>query len=462
MSLETLELVKRDDFASDQDTLDLLGYTDGFNLAMKGWNPGIDDDESETTPEAFQILIQATDDDDLASIFQGLKEKRKEAKRYFSGVDKYGIWIRAQLKNETYARQALTRRLAYNWNQSPIQPNRLNLPGFTLGLDRFPWEDTTNTPFSGSSVNLIGGTFSFSSNVGDMPARLARVMFKGVNGGGGPLYRFWMGFRSGRFGTAANFKTYWPLRLATSYDTDTTGGTTNVDATAKDGYKTITTFTSDNSMKWRAYCLVNDMTANPNDQRGRFLVLLRAKKTYAGDTVRARLISGYYGGSATPRRFGRVEIESTSWQFYEMGTVTLPPAGLLGGSELMINAMLGIEAESLGTPGGDLEMDCFVLIPTEEGHVYAEAPGGVVQYDSGYEKPLVVYTRPNGKTEAWWFQAATSPAATATPQVGRGLPVGSGIAVVAGERFGSTVKADVIDISVDVYQRWESLRGAET
>ena len=35
--LDTLELVLREDFTSDQDTLDLLGYTDGFNLALEGF-----------------------------------------------------------------------------------------------------------------------------------------------------------------------------------------------------------------------------------------------------------------------------------------------------------------------------------------------------------------------------------------------------------------------------------------
>ena len=81
MTLATLELVLREDFASDQDTLDLLSFTDGFNLAMEGWTLGIQEDDAEVTPEALRLLVRSTNDDNLASVLQGLKEKRKHTKQ---------------------------------------------------------------------------------------------------------------------------------------------------------------------------------------------------------------------------------------------------------------------------------------------------------------------------------------------------------------------------------------------
>ena len=64
-----LELVKRDDFSGDQDTLDLLGYTDGFNLAMNGWDPAIGEDES-VVAEAMTLRARSTSDDNLAAVMQ--------------------------------------------------------------------------------------------------------------------------------------------------------------------------------------------------------------------------------------------------------------------------------------------------------------------------------------------------------------------------------------------------------
>jgi hypothetical protein len=462
MSLATLELVKRGDFTTDQDVLDLLSYTDGFNLAMRGWDPSIMEDDQKTVVEALTLRLSASNDNNLAGVMQSLKEKRKETNQYKSGNEKYGVWLRAQLENESYARQALLDRMSYDLTDL-IRPNRTTLENLTMALERYHWEDTAVTNYTGSSVSIVGGTFSYSNNVGDMFARLAKVEFIGVNGGGGPNSRFWLGFRSNRYGTPANFQSYWSLRKSSVLSTDTTGGTTNSDSDAKDGYKTITDFSTTESMAYRAYCLIKDVTSNEDDQRGRYQVLLRAKQTVASD-IRVRLNTGFFGGSSIPKTYARVNITGANeWALYNMGTITIPGTNLFGGSEYLDNFFIGVEAERI-SGGGLLHMDCLVLIPIDEGFIYSDSWANV-QYADSWGNPLVVYSRPNGVNVSYVFDTSTSISSPGDPQVFQGLPVGSGIGVLAGCINSITptcVVSDVLNIDVDVYQRWEYLRGSET
>jgi hypothetical protein len=455
MSLARLELVQREDFSSDIVVLDLLSYTDGFNLAMEGWEPAVMEEGADLVSEALTLLVQAANDNTLSSVMQALKEKRLQAGYYAEGVDRYGVWLRAQLANETYARQALLKRLSYNQPPGMIRPNRKRLDGMILGAERYAWEETTNTDFGGSAVSSVGGTFAFNNAGGDIPARIARA---DLDGSSSSMLRYWMGFRSPRFGTVANFAPYWSLRkgVAAWFDADTTGGTTNVDATAKDGYKTITTFATDESMKRRVLVQQYDIVgaAGREDQRGRYQVLLRAKLSASSTTVRVRLLSGSYGDYEHPANGARVPIASTSWQFYDLGTARNPGHRMIGGEDYLDHVLFGIAAERV-SGAGSLEMDCLMFVPIEEGFVFAK----VITPGSGL--PASVFRSADGKVFGYTTGANTA-YSLIEPKAKGGLPLGSGIGVIAAERDGQSVLTDTVDVDLSVYQRWETLRGADT
>ena len=365
------------------------------------------------------------------------------------------MWLRAQLENETYARQALLKRIGYNQPPGMMRPNRKHLSGLILGVDRYAWEDTASTPFSGSAVSAIGGTFVFNNAGGDLPARVARADFDGSSA---DMYRYWAGFRSPRFGTVANFAPYWSLRkgVAAWFDADTTGGTTHSDPTSKDGFKTVTTFASDESMKRRVLVQQYDIVgaAGREDQRGRYQVLLRAKLSAGSTVVRVRLLSGSYGDYENPAQGARVPITATSWKFYDMGTVRNPGHRMIGGVDYLDHVLFGIAAERVsGT--GSLEMDCLVFIPIEEGYIFSK----VLTPGSGF--PASVLQTADGKYYGY-TTAVNTAYSLIEPTVKGGLPVGSGICVIAAERDDQSALTDTVDVDLAVYQRWETLRGAST
>lgn len=457
MSLNLLSLVLRDDFTSDIDTLSLLSYTDGFNLAMQGWTPEIMPDDQKTVAEAITLRVQADDDDDLAAIKQALREKRTQAGYYFSGVDKYGVWLRAQLADETYARQALLKTLNYKWGQSIIRPNRAGLENFILGAERFTWEDTAYTEFTGSSVGAIGGTFAFSSNAGDLPARLAYTKLEDNGGAGEGIYKYWLGFRGTRYSsTPANFAPVWDLHDASFFGDDTTGGTSNADATANDSFKVVCTFATEESMVYRVCMRVRDAAAYSDDQRGRFKLLLRAKLSAGSTVVRVRRHTGPSISQQTWAVGPRVAVSGTTWQYYDLGNISIPGIRPLANRGTPGEFQIGVQAER-ESGAASLELDCLILIPLDEGFIHMGRVDSTAYTTPDFEG----FQFADGRIEGV-IHGATYVAELVPTVIEGGLPVGSGIGVLAAERYQDSDKADTADVRLRVYQRWESLRGDDT
>ncbi len=462
----TLALVRRDDFSSDIDTLSLLGYTAGFQLAEDGWDPMTPLEGQDALDEAMTLRVSGSSHDNLAAVLQPLSQKRLEAGWYESGAERYGVWLRAKLTNETNTRQALVKKLnhaARRMHSRAVSAGN-KIPEYTLHVRRTPyWEATSSVDYALTSLNSVGGSTDYTTYggspgvvVGDVAARLASVKFSGVNGDGGPLNKFWLGFRTNRYGNRANFQSTWSLRNAFYSDTDTSKGTTNPDATAKDGYKTITTFATVPTLLTRIKCRVTDITANPTDQRGNFTVLLRAKTTGTA-VVRLRLGDGLQG-DATFNYRSRVTLSWLSWQFVELGSVQIPNIGrLVEGSSYASNTTLVIDAERV-SGSGNLEMDCLIMVPTDEGWLYGE--GGSVEYTGGDSRPFYVQEKADGRKEAMAF-ASSLPSAVGTAKITGGLPVGNGILVLGAMRATSSTLTDVCNLDMRAYPRWESLRGAE-
>lgn len=470
-----LKLVQRDDFLSDVDSLDLLNFAAGWELEDNGWQQGVAAEGDSSVIETLTLLARGTTHDNLAAAVQALDLKLQQIARYANNdAEQYGVWLRCKMVNETGTRQALVR--SARRSPVPMWSGVVNIASggyyyaqtYTLALERTPyWEADSHVVYGAApGVNCVGGTYDHTTYGGspgalhgDVAARVALATLAGYAGGGGPLTKFWCGFRTNRMGNRANFQATWSLRKAGGFGSDTTGGTTNADATAKDGYKVITTFAVP-TMARRAKIRVSDVTANTTDQRGSFLVLLRAKLNAAG-TVDVRLADGLYSAPAMAVR-DRVSVSGTSWQLYELGTVQIPsPGRQIAGVWAIDSYALAVDAERItGTP--QLHLDCLVMIPVTEGWFSVDMgnPAGITGGE-GVQTGTLLYLvdRPEGQKYSTYVDTGL-PLSVGAPRVADGMPAGNGIFVLAGQRVASSVLADAVNVTFQVYPRWETLRGA--
>lgn len=478
-----LKLVQRSDFTADIDELDLLSFNDGFSTNEDGILPNVGSGDAPID-EVITAVVQGSSHDDLADILNSLEEKEQQIIQYAeSPVQKYGVWLRTQLRTETYARQSLITELRHNPITSIYEictDKEYVARQYQIGMKRMPWWEADNYRIyhSKADIDCLGGTDDYSTYaggpgavLGTLPARLAYVQFYGGTTGpvttGTGLYKFWCGFRTDRYGDRANFVPNWGLHESANRDADTPLITDVSSVTAKAGYYTVTSFAADETLLRRVTIRVTDVTTDYSDQRGRFLVLLRAKNSAAG-TTRVRLADGIYNVTnpklSQYRVQSRVPITSTDWQLYEMGTVQFPSTGrLISGTSYLQNVAMGIDAERIDG-SCDLHMDSLFLIPIDEGFVYAD--GGDVLYAASLAKPfLTVQNLPGGGVDCnmfTWSGGSNYPTNTGSASISSGLPVGDGMAVLCAQRISSSVYGDQARLLMRIYQRWKTLRGDDT
>jgi hypothetical protein len=455
-----LDLVRRDDPLADGSGLSLLNY-----LAEEGWIQAIAKPGDARSGEVITLHITGTSDDDLAAKVQALDEKIKQANWYRPPVETQSVWLRAKTLNETGIRQAqiLTARRSDGIQLTSPFAYKLSIAKeYRLGLERTPfWESPYPYP-SESFIELpvLGGAASLTATVrGDVNARLTRLTLTPQSGGATFYNDFWVGFKSNRFGNPANFIPVWALHyLASSRGNDMSA---EADATAYDGTKNVCTFSSIPTMAQRATTFVIDVTMNPADQRGTYTALLRARVSTAGTQVRCQMVTGL-GLTATglitePIYRSRLVITQTQWQLYPVGDVVIPPAHL-DSSFTLNNVGVQIRAERLaGT--GNLELDCMILIPVDDGFVYVKLPIEISSLGS-----LIIIQNPDDSIRTvinMSNQALLTP--SATPR-NLSLPANDSsprIIVAAQGDLNGSDKNDTIDVAVAYAQRWATLRGAE-
>lgn len=456
-----VKLVRSRDFVGDISSLSLYDNEEGYSLAWDGWEPTIAADDDLRVAEVLTLQVTGSDHDDLADKLKALDDKIQEVGWYKNGSECYGIWLRTQLLNETYARQVLITKasgeLGSPMFNPPVSPGSY-LGQYQLALERMPyWEPTIHKVYGAVGVDCLGGTYDYTTYggspgavAGNEPARIAYLIFRGVNGGGGPLYEFWLGFRTDRFGERANFVPTWECE-----DGTLTNSTSEVaDATASGGSKVQCTF-GDESMLPRVTVKVEDVTTDYTDQRGIFNILLRAKLTAAG-TCRVRLLDGLSSADSW-RTQSRVTISSESWKLYELGTVVIPSARGRYTSSFMRKCALRIEAERT-SGSGNLELDCSVPIPSAEGALHVE--GGAVHYVLGDRRPIYVLTHPAGEMDAWSYSGGFPVKSVTCNPENYGLPTGAGLLVLAGQRETEHVLDECATLSMQIYNHYRTLQGS--
>lgn len=452
---------------AEAETLSLYNFTDDIALAEDGYRPSVPGPGDAWVTDAISLIVRGTSDDDLASNFLALDALLRKIEWADEGHERYRIWLKAKLTNETRSRYYMIRNYALSpipvWQAESrkISGSYYYVAGYTLSIERSAMGEGYPSNYTAVNVSSVGGLAGISgSGSGVAPGRLASLAFRGRNGSGGPMYKFWLGLRGDRNGTPSNFEPNWHTKDGTLANSTSS----TVDANAKSGTRTTCTF-ADPSLLPRVTIRADQASAsNYNDQRGRFLVLLRAKVSDSGVICRVRLLDGL-ASSASFRTQDRIELSSTSYLYYELGTVQIPSPGREFSSWASSNSIakyaLRIEAERTATAGsGALHMDCLTLIPIDECFVYAE--GGAVEYSGSDERPLVVGERPDGIKESAWF-SSDIPQAWGVPKITGGMTrsVSGLYAVLAAQRSTVSTLSDAINIGIDVALRYPTLRGTD-
>lgn len=471
MSL-VLSLVKGYDLLSDVSSLSLVSGTNGIRLVK--WEQGIYNTGDTRVLESLELIFEGSTYDDLASKLQAFDDYVKWASQFHTAtVEPYCIYLRAQGYSETSARQAIIysiKRDPIKLFHPPAMPGNI-VESYRITIERgVYWEAITASLLATTTyMSSIGGQGEYtnvsalpSSVIGDVEARIAALQIT-ADTGDGPMTRAWVGFRSNRYGDRTKFQSVWDLNLGTM-GTDATANV--VDATTTSGKRVKVTFGTPTMASRVTIKTVQATATNYAEQRGIFLVLLRAKLSGAGE-VRVRLADGLGDASGARKTQARQVITSTSYRLYEMGVVQIPSPGRWNNTTVAYSAMknyaLELQAERI-SGSIDLHLDCFVLVPYNEGFIYAE---GTLENNSPTVNFILVQERPDGRREAVNLTLVAGPAyeinGIGTPQMIGGLPPGAGRVIVAAERASSSVLGDSLLAtgSISYYPRWTTLRGSE-
>lgn len=500
---EKLEFVKGYDFQSDQGTVSLLDYTDGFNVAYEGWVPRNRADRDGRVRETITVRVEGTSTNDLIANLQKLAEKAEETKRYFShDAKEYAIWFRAQMEGESNTRQSLIYDIQHQAASSIYDYSvrqRYHLNDYVIGIERAPWwEDLTPGTISGTP-NASGSAFTFGTIQGDLPARIAEVKIDNVGTTSTwwtwPFGRAWVGFKTERYAPAGSFVPYWSLGAPPDpYAGDDMSGiitgddTVATDTTTIGGTRVVFEYFSGNAglQRFVRGLVTSAVTTKSDHLWGDYLVLLRARlSTYGTVLVQMKTAFDYdsyleseidTGSRIFPnaRVYPQVPITATltnygtAWHFYELGRISIPPSShSYSQQDIRRWGMMLYAKNEGGTP--HLYLDGFVLVPLE-GFVFVGAPGATYKGANAQTANAFLVNSPEGIVQAYsqggnlgiptWNEAVVI--ANLSCLVEGGVPVGSGgeIYVVADNNFGHLKNAKSA-VTIKYYERWKEARGAE-
>lgn len=446
-------------------TLDMLLNTDKIELAENGWirtvaRRGVDGQWPSSVPEALLHRIDADDHDDLAAVVQSVNEFMRQAGDFIEDpTDDNPVFLRTQLTDESNPYQALIQAGLMEPDASffgcPVD-EWAYLPEATLELTRNPfWEPTSSTSFNASGMDAGGDTHDYGGTPipGDVPGRVSELIIIEENGGDVvELNEFWIGFRTNRFGTRGNFVPEWPLEDASTLSNNTTAPGAYIRWTP--------TGAADETMKQRAIIAIEDVTSDYADQRGRFLVLLRALST-GTRTFRVQMATGLLEGDIWDTK-PRVVIDKGDYYFYPLGEISFPIASRLieiSESAAMRAQSIQISAEVGDAGTGNLDMERLVLIPINEGFAHFK---GLKAIEDVSDVAYLV-TQIDGAISAEIQKIDGVPKTVDYPVYDDNnwaIPPGAGLIVFAAQGVAESRLTDTVRVTVEYLERWLTLGGA--
>ena len=468
-------------------TLNLNAGEAGFQLAGQGWSPAVATPVHMSDPppigETIHLRIAGANQNAIATSMQSLHDMQVLADRYINDpTQETPVWLHAKMANETGERRALVYSISIQYKSSWFGPQATaeDIP-LVLTVVRGPyWESTTvrnlpdGAPAAAACVvydyTAAGDAVGAHDIAGDVGARIRFFDLYDVDS---EDERFWMGIRSANKHGAdgiANFINIWECEVGTN-NANENGVTDEVDATASGGNMVEVT---ENQLEWddtwQEVCFIDieNVTSDEEDQRGRFLYLLRAKVDSGTWEVRLSVTTGideYAPSSYVSRRMDIIEITDTDWRYYEMGIAPM--------SERNIHAIIASDVgKNLETAfrvyiyarrtsgSGDLNVDCVIPMPIDEGFIKFEWFTVFVDKMFG-QSPEGTWSAIGGGYSSSIGVALHEPESVENFV----LPPGDGRIYCVYEQPGVSDIADVIIFNQAdrgrYYERWLSLRGSE-
>jgi hypothetical protein len=431
--------------------------------------------------ETMYLRLQRTTQNNIASSMQALHQMQVWADQYMKDpTTEDPVWLHAKMDSETGERRALVHSIGIQYGASWFGPEAtaLDIP-LTIIVLRGPyWENTTvrNLPDAAPSAaacvvynyTAAGDVVAAHDIVGDVGARVR--LFDLYDSASDNLKTFWMGIRSANKHGAngiTNFVNIWELEDGTN----STDVSDTVDATASGGNRITVTESAvdwdDGSFHSVLYILLSNVSANPEDNFGRFLWLLRGKMSSAS-TWEIKLRFTFPGAGSNPAFFidgPIVEFSSTSWFNKEMAVMPIS----LRNIHVITNADFSkdnegnyrIDIYARRTSGsGDLHLDCLIPIPVDEGScklvsqesiaadhlIFGESPEGILDGIVYSGSNITQFVEVESLTDFY-------------------LPPGDGRIYCVYEGISASNITDVVIFnnadSGRYYERWLSLRGSE-
>jgi hypothetical protein len=428
------------------------------------------------------VFVSNTNYDNIATSMQILHEMQVLADRYINDpTQEDPVWLHAQMDGETGVRRALVRRIEVQYKPQwfGVGESTLNIPEVITVVREPYWENPTVMRLPDISVaataNMIydytsaGAVISAHDIVGDVGARIRHFRLWSSTTA---LATCWFGIRSAnKHPNLANFIALWECEDGTNFPdaTDAAEG-------AASGGTRVTI--SESAVDWddgafhpAVELLVSDVTANPTDNLGKFLWLLRARLATSGAwEVRLRFS---YDRSGSEQNFGYietdpVEITTNNYLCYEMG---ISPIGIRDIQTILTNDLgatfetdFRVDIYARRTSGtSDLYLDCLLLIPIDEGFCKID-----VNNPNTNSVALVFGVSPKGTADVLSFSSALNKIRDSTGLLNLEnfvLPPGDGrMYIVAQEEDVHDLTASITMNDADIgkyYERWLSLRGSE-
>ena len=462
------------DGANLVDSMDLLNFAQGFELADGGWIPQVAAGDGIVT-ETLTFRAKATSNNNLATRFQVLDDWITRVNYYRSSEMRTAVWLRVKVDNESEYRQALVSSLSYQIGSSPFGATwQINtfVDTIALVIERAAfWEEITPQSDALTAFNYLSDTLSAITG-GDTTARLWKTSSDAS--AAARQNTVWFGFKNDRYFNPALFE---PRRPLTAYEagagTNTTFGD---DITAMSGRVARTTFGTTTLVQrhtlpvsmlatWDGITITRT-TLTSDYIRGEYLCLMRALafENLSAPTIRARIRVGYSSASTGDKIYPRVVITSPDWHLYEMGVITLP-LDRSSANNTVFNTAIKLDAE-LVSGDGFLYVDGYILIPLD-GASRTYSDDGIVSGVGALARNALVEVNPLREVYGYTIDglgavydvAAIEPFDWGVPQT-QSSPC---ILVGASDADASdTLVTTAWSADLTYFRRWRTLRGAES
>jgi hypothetical protein len=420
--------------------------------------------------EEIDFLVDRDSDDNLAATMRALDEYAAMAEMWWHDRTIYTpVWFHVKMDGATYTRRALVKSLRYEWLSDLIADTghaAAHDAVLRLFIERHPYWESLNQFTVATSADLAGASVVHDpSNVtddgeikGTVPAR-PLVAFRSSDAVAHLIDRLWMGIRSEKHGDPDNFLRIWECDDG-ALGTD--AAVITPDATASDNARVEVDFATTPGWAKRNYMECHLLTANPEDQPGRFLELLRAKVD-SGTTCEVYLKIGLDIAPAdTYITIGPIrKITTTNWDYFEMGDAVIPVLNSQDGQFTELHPdnfpdQTVIEIWARRTGGsGSLHLDCLCPIPIDEGYA--------ILSDIGSENNIFW-------SYYWQSERDESVTLSYASVVNRGAivndhnfrwPPGEVRLIIVWARDTQSDLTDTLDVDTAHFTRWASLRGSE-